>query len=738
MRKGCDTLMEYLAHSENEQGQVHELQQHLRATASIATLFASDFGASELAYYAGLLHDIGKFDSGFQARVRGEHARKTGHARCGAVQLHEWMLDWADLVSFVVAGHHAGIPSSVHLKEILKKRDSIDCQESLDLARKVLRLPSVGPEIALPDWVFAGADPERFRRTEFFVRMLYSAVTDADFLDTEAHFEQAKSELREKAEGDISLQLLWPRFNSTMAELSGRKTDALNRCRHEIYEQCLQAADGAPGIYRLTVPTGGGKTLASMAFALKHALKHGKRRVIVGIPYTSIIEQTADVYRGVFGPEPVLEHHSAYRPDPKENGDNEGEGEQELRRRLASENWDAPIIVTTNLQLMESLFANRSSRCRKLHNIANSIIILDEAQTLPLTLLNASADVLQELAENYGVTIVLCTATQPALEMLPASWRLPITEIVPDYRKYFERLKRVEYDFSAVDEKKDWEDVAQSMLVGKQALCILNTKAQAQALARLVLDRCNNRESVFHLSGAMCGEHRRQVLREIRRRLAISEPCYLVATQVVEAGVDIDFPLVLRALGPLDSIVQAAGRCNREGLLDIGQVVVFQPEQHGSPRGTYRTAIDLAGTLLHRGIDFDDAELFKMYFSRLYGAVNTDAQDIQRLRERFDFPEVNSRYRLIEDNTTNVVTPYQPCLSKIGEMLNKIRSQGVTRTTMRELQPFIVTVYGSMIDQLFEEGLLVPVTVGLWEWTGRYDEMFGISKEFVDPETLVF
>jgi CRISPR-associated endonuclease/helicase Cas3 len=390
-----------------------------------------------------------------------------------------------------------------------------------------------------------------------------------------------------------------------------------------------------------------------MAFALKHALVHGLDRVIVAIPYTSIIEQTADVYRNIFGETSVLEHHSAVITghdgcDPLSY--------QDVWSRLASENWDAPIVVTTTVQLFESLFAHRPSACRKLHNIARSVLVLDEVQTLPPQLLTPILDVLQDLVEHYSVSVVLCTATQPALQDGPYLKGLSnIREIVPDPPRYFAALRRVHYTLPAADERWDWERVAVEMRNTAQCLAIVNTKPDALQL----LDALND-STALHRSTLLCGAHRRDVLHEIRRRLDIGEPCRLIATQVVEAGVDLDFPLVLRAIGPLDRIVQAAGRCNREGRLASGRVVVFWPAEGKVPPGAYRTGTDTAISLLSRPqVDLHDPTLYRTYFELLYQAVETDVKGIQNLRQALDYPEVAQRFRLIEDDTAAVVVRYK-------------------------------------------------------------------------------
>ena len=597
--------------------------------------------------------------------------------------------------------------------------------------------PTISLESALPEFLrgkthTSHAKAQLRQRLELFIRMVFSALVDADFLDTEHHFDPSRSHRRGSS---VGLDELWKQLEVAQAAFGNYEPGSLNALRHEIYEACVQSAEAPPGIFSLTVPTGGGKTRSGMAFALKHALMHGLDRVIVAIPYTSIIEQTADVYRSIFGETCVLEHHSAIITghdgcDPLSY--------QEVWSRLASENWDAPIVVTTTVQLFESLFAHRPSTCRKLHNIARSVLVLDEVQTLPPQLLTPILDVLQDLVEHYSVSVVLCTATQPALQDGPYLKGLSnIREIVPDPPRYFAALRRVHYTLPAADERWDWERVAVEMRNTAQCLAIVNTKPDALQL----LDALND-STALHLSTLLCGAHRRDVLHEIRRRLDIGEPCRLIATQVVEAGVDLDFPLVLRAIGPLDRIVQAAGRCNREGRLASGRVVVFWPAEVKVPPGAYRTGTETAMSLLSRlHVDLHDPTLYRTYFELLYQAVETDVKGIQDLRQALDYPEVAQRFRLIEDDTAAVVVRYQRLESDHCEaenLLRIVRQQAETpRWALRRLQPYLVNVRTRLIPEYYKQGLLSEVTPGLWEWLGRYDLVRGLVVANRDPEELV-
>ncbi|MEW6660770.1 MAG: CRISPR-associated helicase Cas3' [Thermodesulfobacteriota bacterium] len=533
----------------------------------------------------------------------------------------------------------------------------------------------------------------------------------------------------------FDLAVLAERFWKEQDKLSGHDQNQVNLARHQIYQACLAAAAWEPGVFRLTVPTGGGKTLSGMAFALRHALKYQKERIIVAIPYTSIIDQTAQIYRSIFGEEAVLEHHSALAvPDTEEDY---------LRHqwaRLAAENWDAPIVVTTTVQLFESLFSNRPAACRKLHNVAQSIIILDEVQILPTGLLSPILEVVQQLVDHYGVTVVLSTATQPSLVDSGSPYlkglRGEIREIVPDPARYFQALKRVSYDHPR--EPWPWERVAQEMAAAPQCLTVVNTKKDALAL----LDALDDPE-VLHLSTQLCMAHRRKVMEGIKLRLTSGQPCRVVATQVVEAGVDLDFPVVLRAMGPLDRIVQAAGRCNREGRLSQGRMVIFQPAEGQVPPGDYRAGHDIARAMLNRpSIDLHSPGIYESYFHQLYQAVNTDKHGINELRQCLDFPEVAARFKLIEGVTAPLVVRYPKDSSPTDELLRRLQNPGAlpsgkARLLLRRLQPYLVNVRHGLLARYQKSGLVKELPLGLWEWLGDYHPVRGLHDAVLDPEPLV-
>lgn len=738
-------------------GTWHDLVEHLNRTARLAGENAQKFEAGELARLAGLWHDIGKFNAAFQsylkecyeAELAGGEGPKGGsvpHAVYGAVLAREEL----GVLAPVIHGHHMGLQGFSSVQEATERPETRKVyEEVLPVARE--NVEGLGFE---GDWraLVSGApdDPREMGLfTELLLRMVFSALVDADFLDTEEHFDPERAERRGT---DLRPERLWEVLERDQEiVISKAEPTQVNGVRGEVYRECLRAADLPQGVFRLAVPTGGGKTRSGLAFALKHAVECGLDRVIVAIPYTSIIEQTAATYHEIFaglGEGAVLEHHSAVRRDPQSGTrDPEGAERQEeasVRARLATENWDAPLVVTTTVQLFESLFANRTSRCRRLHNIARSVIVLDEVQTLPPGLLAPVLSVLRELVRRYGVSVVLCTATQPALEGQSRYLQgfEDVTDIVPPETasRHFASLRRVEYEAPA--EEWSWGEAAERLLDAspeKRAMAVLNTRKDALALLAEL-----EGEPTLHLSTRLCGAHRQDVLGEVRRRLGAEEPCLLVATQVVEAGVDLDFPVVFRALGPLDRIVQAAGRCNREGTLDgLGRVVVFRPAEGKMPPGEYKTGADEARIMLEReGFDLHDPEVFREYFGRLYGDVALDAKGIQELRKEFDYPEVASRFRLIDGVSVPVIVRYDGpdegrCRAR-DRTIERIRRTGLWSGDHRRLQPFIVSLFEEEFKRNADR--VEEIAEGVYVWNGGYDGLRGIEVEEgpMDPSALIW
>lgn len=723
------------AHSCNDQGDRHDLVEHLQAVADLASKFAAPFGASELAYYLGLWHDLGKFDPDFQAYLLQAEAgnRRYGPDHKAAGVQMALQHDLGPL-ALLLQGHHGGLKNKQDLKRWLSK-NTARTGRVLDLAQK--SIPNLFPDLplSLPDYAMPQSG---ILQLEFFLRFLFSALTDADFLNTERHFNADQSVYRGS---DLSLAELWMRFQADQHRFDDAPDTSVNRSRRKIYQACLKAAALPPGLFRLTVPTGGGKTRSGMAFALRHALEHGQRRVVVSVPFITITQQTARVYRDIFTAvddrtPAVLEHHSGMSEFTK---DPDTYDPRAVWARLAAENWDAPIIVTTTVQFFESLFARNTSRCRKLHRLAQSIIILDEAQTLPPHLLDPILDGLRELCTNYGSTVVLSTATQPAFDAIPVFAELEAQEIVPAPERHFQALKRVDYDWR-IDKPLSWDEAAVFMREDSQALAILNTKKDALAL----LDALSDPDAI-HLSTLLCGAHRARVIADVMRRLEAGESCRLVATQVVEAGVDFDFPLVLRALGPLDSIIQAAGRANREGELEAGRVIVFDPAEGGLPRGTYQRATQTTNTVLNAGnLDMNNPVSIHNYFTRVYQLEDTDREKVQKRRHELDYPEVSSRFQMIKDDTVNVViTQYgtEEERQQVQSTIDGLRAGAPpSRQLLRRLQPYTVSLWRGKAMRYHKQGFLSSdeIAPGLWVWLGRYDPIRGLSATDIDADALVF
>lgn len=735
-----------VAHTPSEPGENwHFLDEHSLAVARMAEEFATPFGGQWLARVAGLLHDAGKAHPDFQnylllnAREPDKKHPTVDHKSTGAIRIRERA---GDGLAQVLLGHHGGLSDAGDAIAKIAARVERDV-ERMALAYERFTsnadihdaLASVGdPDV--PDW-FSGDELEM----EFLLRMLFSCLVDADALDTEAHMNPESHTARQVHYP--SLPELWNRLAQDQARFAidpATPATDVNKVRAEVYDACLEKALLPPGIFRLTVPTGGGKTRSGLAFALRHAITHDRSRIIVAVPFITITDQTARVYREALDDDhAVLEHHSGIEPKPRDAEG--GEDATERWRKLASQNWDAPLIVTTTVQLFESLFANRTSTCRKLHNVAGSVIILDEAQTIPAHLRGPLFDAFRELVTNYGVTIVLSTATQPVLDTIADQLAMegrPIVEIAPEPRRLFRTLERVRYEWPCVDEIWNWARVADEMRDGDQVLTVVNTISDAAALFRELDDA-----DALHLSTRMCQAHRRDVLEEVRRRLREGEPCRLVSTQLIEAGVDLDFPMVMRAIGPLDRVVQAAGRCNREGkLTEPGRVVVFSAETDDKmPPGTYRRGAQETCVLLHDpAFDPANPETFITYFTHLYGGEPDDRPAIQQQRRHRNYETVSDLFKMINDDTFQVFVRYGPGKTR-ERILSDLRRSltypgGSIRSLMQRAQPYVVNCRNRQRALYEANGSIVEIVPGLWEWKGGYDDKLGLTDVRLEPVGL--
>ncbi|WP_016696748.1 CRISPR-associated helicase/endonuclease Cas3 [Actinoalloteichus spitiensis] len=696
------------AHSRNDKGERHTLRDHLISTGELAARFAEPFGAAPLARALGLFHDAGKASCSWQEAllaVEGQN-RRTGvpHKEFGAVALR----GPAHVAALAVLGHHV---------------------------------------------------PENWRRrqstAEVGIRLVFSALVDADRLDTGAHRAGTEPTVRPAPD----MEQLWKRYDQERVNVlakraaSGKRADpVVDAAREQVYQYAVRAAERPGGLFRLAAPTGSAKTMAAGAFALRHAALHGKSRVIVAVPFTTITEQNAGQYRELLDADRVLEHHSSVDLDTAPRW-----------YRPAAENWDADFIVTTTVQLFDSLFGRKPERSRKLHRLANSVIVLDEVQALPLSLLTPILDVLRVLAEEFGTTVVLSSATQPAFQSLPVWKDFPVTDIVPDPTRLFDDLRRVRYEWWC-DPRPTLAEVAEAALDERQCLVVVNTTGNARTVYRHANPDDETSPHVLHLSARMCGAHRQQVLHEANRRLNANEPVLLVSTQLIEAGVDIDFPVVYRVLAGADAVQQAAGRANREGVLgrEGGRVVIVVPEDGGYPGAEYRALAEQTSVHFWAGQDPDRLDALDRYYRGVYSALNLTenrrANAVQRGRAAFDYQSVAEgplldaggagtardralAFRMIDEDTVPVVVDFHgKDKDHKGEgprLVERLRSStNPTPQDFRAVQPYVVPLPRALLNRPDIQAICRPVVGDLHEWAGDYHEAYGIDTTDIVQEEV--
>jgi len=666
----------FYAHSlDTEVEEWQLLSEHLEKVAKLAGDFAESFGAKEWGELLGLLHDAGKYSHEFQAKLTGSN-KKVDHSTAGAKIAKDHFSEQGYLLAYAIAGHHGGLPDGGseanenslwgRLCKELPRYDSF--YDEINIEQKKLHL-NLGK-----------ANNPGFTLS-FFIRMIYSCLVDADFLDTEQFYAKEKTLSRGLF---LKLSVLDERLNQYIEGIVAQAEDTLvNRERTHVRECCQMVAEEDKGFFTLTVPTGGGKTLSSLEFALKHAKKHGMERVIYAVPFTSIIEQNAAVFRKALGDDAVLEHHSNFDFSDDENS-------IDYSLRLATENWDAPVIVTTNVQLFESLMANKSSRCRKLHNIANSVIVLDEAQTLPDQLLLPCLAILEEITARYGASVVFCTATQPNLDNLLSEYIKPVEIISDAARLYAAFSHRVQVkDAGALTDA----ELVERLAAFEQVLCIVNTRKHAKTLYELMTESEGN----YHLSACMSPTHRSQKIKEIRERLQRGERCRVISTQLIEAGVDIDFPAVYRSIAGIDSIAQAAGRCNREGKRREGEVWVFRPEQ-GVPDGWFLRMANLGEKILREQDDPLSPQAIKQFFGLRFDLEKEELDKhkiIRRFEEssrqlRFPFREIAEEFKFIEEIAVPIVIACRD--DGCREVLRAVEYSEAPGAFARKLQKYTVSI----------------------------------------------
>ena len=736
------------------------LQSHSVNVGEMAAEFARVFGAQEIACQTGKLHDLGKYSEAFNHRLHG--GPSVDHATAGAkIAVERWGNVIGKLMAFCIAGHHAGLANGNGegdnrrtLKQRLALQFGADIPALDNLWQQEIKFPQ---NLSTPPLKADAHHP--FFSYAFFTRMLYSCLVDADYLDTEAFYLKLENKAAERG-GYPDLNALQHNFNQFINTFRQRiaqapeqteaekRNAALNRLRSEILDHAVEQAAQPQGLFTLTVPTGGGKTFTSMAFALEHAKRHGMRRVIYVIPFTSIIEQNAAEFRKAFGElgeQAVLEHHSTF-----DDGKLQGDATKD-KLRLASENWDAPIVVTTAVQFFESLFADRSSRCRKLHNIAGSVIILDEAQMLPLNLLLPIMQAIKELAQNYRCSIVMCTATQPAVQAENGFYRgfENVREIAPKPTALFDKLRRttVQHIGTQTD-----ADLLAKLAEHPQMLVIVNNRRHARSL----YDQAKHFDGTFHLTTLMCAKHRSQKLDEIRGRLKKGKPCRVIATSLIEAGVDVDFPLVMRAEAGLDSVAQAAGRCNREGKRpsENSFVWIFAPEEQW--KAPPELAVQAAVMRLTADSFSDDllsTQAVAAYFAELYQLKGSELDNKKILKmhsnagQSLDFPfqTIADKFRMIESHMQPLIIPFD---GEAENLISSLHHADHIGGLLRKLQPYIVQIPEKALAALYKAGRIEPINeknfgkqfytlIGL----DLYDDVAGLSWEdtaFLKGESLVF
>ena len=701
----------YLAHL-TEDGRTQTILEHLKGTASLCSAFAAAFDAEAQGQLAGMAHDIGKYSAAFQRRLHG--GPKVDHASAGAF---ECLKAQQRAAAFAISGHHGGLPDGGGRGDAAGagtfwgriNRASQGRLEDYHAWQSEFSLPHANTP------AFAGTRLEGM----FFTRMLFSCLVDADYTDTGAFMDNSPY----LPASSSSMEELWRRLETYVSGWFPPK-GALNMQRCVILEQCMSAgAQYGPGLFTLTVPTGGGKTVASLSFALAQAKARRMKRIVYVIPYTSIIEQTAQAFREILGDENVLEFHSGVQFDQQEDDASSPEAVPLTR---SVETWDVPVIVTTAVQFFESLYACQPSKCRKLHNLAQSVLIFDEAQMLPLPYLRPCVWAIAQLVRHYGASAVLCTATQPALDPIFQEFapEIPIREICPMAEAHWESFRRVSFQQAGT---LSWMDLAARLQQQEQVLCVVNTRRAAREVFHQLSGPGN-----FHLSTLMYPAHRTRLLDEIRRRLRDGLPCRVVSTSLIEAGVDVDFPAVYRELSGLDSILQAAGRCNREGKRppEDSIVTIFQGED--PPPRLFETSIGAGKIVLDHCQDVSSRAAIHTYFSTLLDLKGAEAQDAHHIlplmeSEFFPFRTVAERFHLIESPTTTVYLP----LEEGAGLVELLRSGQYSRTLYRRLGQYGVSVYPQHLAALEQAGALEHLEDGsvVLRDIGLYTQTTGLTLE---------
>jgi len=737
-----------IAHINRNNKDVQKLEEHLIETAELAASYATKFGFSDWGYIAGLWHDIGKYSKEFQKKmneilISGDSSIRVDHSTYGAKKCVDEYSQIGKILSYCIAGHHAGLANATGGESSLRERLKKSVPNVFNVPDELNKRKEIDANL-LKQWFEKDAKIKPMRYSfglSFFIRMLFSCLVDADYLNTEKFMSPEIFQIRSKYPSIKELKL---RFKNSMENFKKNKEKEgieINSLRNRIYKECLKASELEPGLFSLTVPTGGGKTLSSLAFGLYHAAKYNLDRVIYVIPYTSIIEQNAQVFRNFLGNYAIVEHHSNYV--------NDDYGEEYRAALLATENWDAPLIVTTNVQFFESLFACRSSRVRKLHNITKSIIIFDEVQMIPADFLMPCIEAIREITRHYGASAVLCTATQPALEIREGFEGLEnVREIISDTDVLYNRLKRIKEEYIG---EIDIEKLAQRMEDEKQVLSIVNSRSEARDLYNALINISDDKDSIFHLSGLMCPVHRTVILETIRTRLGKGLSCRVISTQIIEAGVDIDFPVVYRSLAGIDSLAQAGGRCNREGKLKYGKLYVYKPSKGIPAICDFRPRAEEAETIISKNKnEFFSLQsirsFFEAYFWRKGDALDKQGilKDLMEGIVTLDFPfrSIAEKFKIIRDTQVAVIVPYDGTAKALIRELRDYIAVGI----LRELQRYTIQVPEGVVHELSEYGYLECVhneyrIINEQCYHQVYSNKLGLSQDtydFIKADNTVF
>lgn len=714
----------FLAHSENLSGEKHSLSEHLKKTAGLAESFAPNEFKKHF-HLAALLHDLGKYQADFQQYLlNGGQRGSVPHAAWGAGYAR--ILRYLE-ISIAIDGHHKGLPNpdkwKIDTADFYSDRNP-EFKKVKEAFLKDINM-NLENDFNIPTFL------STFDR-DLFIRNLFSALTDADWLDTEAHFKPELSAARSHFELPIKSMI-----EKLDAEIAKKAKDGdINVLRNQVRSEVLSKSESMPGFYSLSLPTGMGKTLVSVAWALRHAQANSLKRIIIVLPFINIIDQTASVLKELFGEEIVLEHHSGFNEDTVNN---QVAFDKTDKKQLACENWEYPFIVTTTIQFFESLFSNKPSKCRKIHNIADSVVIFDEVQSLPKEVILPTLTMLMNVKNLMHSSFLFCTATMPAFEKREGFEGIEnIYPLIENPEHIYNATRRVDYSYFKELQPVNLNDLSDAIQERNcSVLCIFNTKKAARELFDQIQSINSAYTHIYHLSTGMCPAHRKQIIKSITQDLKGKEKIFVASTQLIEAGVDFDFPCVFREIAPLESIIQSAGRCNREGKMpENGKVFLFKLLGGGMPDKNYRTHSEHAIDLIDNDIDkLYRYDFFKEYYRsviKLFGSP--DKFKVNKLRENLEFETVNDSYHLISKSTERIFI-YRYNENSLS-IFNDVKAKPfLSRDDHRKMQVYSVQVYKTFLIQY---GHLSTTTAsGILIWNGNYDENTGISTELSSPDECV-